>query len=142
VLRAIDALVPQAASRGLVLRTEIESCTALAEPRRLEQVVTNLVVNAIKYTDSGEIVVSCRRRDNHVEVAVRDTGIGISREDQRRLFVPFARLNRADAGPEGTGLGLAISKRLVEAMRGRLQVSSEPGAGSTFTIRLEAAGEA
>lgn len=142
VLRAIDALVPQAASRGLVLRTEIESCTALAEPRRLEQVVTNLVVNAIKYTNSGEIVVSCRQRDNHVEVAVRDTGIGISREDQRRLFVPFARLNRADAGPDGTGLGLAISKRLVEAMRGRLQVSSDPGAGSTFTIRLEAAGEA
>lgn len=139
VLRVADALRPQAVGRGLKIHTDIEPCVALAEPRRLEQVVTNLVSNAVKYTDTGSVTVRCRRHEGRVEITVADTGIGIGPEELRRLFVPFAQLRRSDSGRDGTGLGLAISRRLVEAMGGSISVESTPGEGSVFTVRLDAA---
>nr|WP_240902024.1 PAS domain S-box protein [Wenzhouxiangella sp. XN24] len=139
VLRAVDTLRPQAAGRGLYMETDIEPCVALAEPRRLEQVLLNLLSNAVKYTDTGGVRVKCRGVGEHVEIAVEDTGFGISAQEQARLFVPFSQLKRTDSGREGTGLGLAISRRLVEAMGGSISVDSEPGRGSIFTVRLDAA---
>jgi PAS domain S-box-containing protein len=138
ILRVAEVFKPQAASRGLSLTARVEPCMALAEARRLEQVVTNLVSNAVKYTDTGSVTVNCRRVQDSVEIAVEDTGPGISPEELRRLFVPFAQLKRSDSGREGTGLGLAISRRLVEAMGGTIEVDSEPGRGSIFKVRLEA----
>ena len=139
ILRAVDTLRPQAAGRGLSMETDIEPCVALAEPRRLEQVLLNLLSNAVKYTDTGGVWVKCRHVGDHVEVSVEDTGPGISAEEQARLFVPFSQLKRSDSGREGTGLGLAISRRLVEAMGGSISVDSEAGRGSIFTVRLDAA---
>lgn len=139
MLRVADAMRPQAIGRGLVIRTEIENCAALAEPRRLEQVVSNLVSNAVKYTDRGEVVMRCRRVDDRVEIAVEDTGRGMSGEELVRLFAPFAQLGRGQPGRPGAGLGLAISRRLVEAMGGSISVDSEPGRGSVFIVRLDAA---
>lgn len=139
VLRVADTMRPHAIGRGLVIRTEIESCTVLAEPRRLEQVLGNLLSNAVKYTDHGEVVIRCRQTDGQVEITVEDTGRGIAAEELERLFVPFAQRGSGPTGQPGAGLGLAISRRLVEAMGGSISVDSEPGRGSVFSVRLDVA---
>ncbi len=113
------------------------------DPTRLRQVLTNLVSNAVKFTEQGEVVVSARLASHGagsalVRFAVRDSGIGISPEQQEQIFQDFSQ---ADASMTrrygGTGLGLAISRRLVAMMGGDLQVTSEPGRGSEFTFTLE-----
>ena len=114
----------------------------IGDPMRLNQVLLNLCNNALKFTSSGEVVVSVgveqRRADDLIlQFSVRDSGIGISKEQQLKLFQSFSQ---ADATTTrrygGTGLGLAISKRLVEMMDGTISVESEPGKGSTFHVRL------
>lgn len=112
---------------------------AFADSRRLKQVMINLVVNAIKYNRRGGTVAIAVSpgADEHVRIAVTDTGHGLSPEAQAKLFVPFERLDAADSGIDGVGLGLALSRNLVEAMRGTLGVQSTVGTGSTFWIELE-----
>ena len=109
-----------------------------ADAEKMQQVLLNLLSNAIKFTaPGGRITLSCDADDAKVYVRVRDTGEGIPSDKLERIFEPFVQL---DAGPtrahEGTGLGLAISRDLARAMGGELLVESEPGAGSTFTLRL------
>ena len=111
-----------------------------ADPRRLKQVLLNLLANAIKYNrKGGQVQVGCRVEANTVWLGVQDTGPGLSDADLARLFQPFERLGAARSGVEGTGIGLALCRRLVEAMDGRIGVDSEPGVGSTFWVRLPAA---
>lgn len=104
---------------------------------RVEQIVSNLISNAIKYSPRAhKIDVSLLREDGEALITVRDYGIGISEEDQRRLFEPF---HRADLGREsipGAGLGLYVAKRLVAAHGGRIEVDSIPGQGARFVVRL------
>ena len=115
------------------------------DPYRFRQVPTNLVANAIKFTERGEVVVEAAlkgRNAGHVTVGfcIVDTGIGMQPEEIGRLFAPFSQ---ADASTTrkygGTGLGLTISKQLVEMMGGKIGVRSQPGQGSTFwfTVVLE-----
>ena len=110
----------------------------LADRQRLKQVLLNLLSNAIKYNrERGRVDVSFEpRADRRLAILVTDTGPGISPEYCERLFMPFERLGAETGSIEGTGLGLALSKRLVEAMDGTLQVSSEPGHGTTMSIEL------
>ncbi len=112
-----------------------------ADERKVKQVVFNLLSNAVKFTpDGGRIELLARHVDGQIEVAVRDTGIGIAPEDQERIFEEFQQVGTASPGKhEGTGLGLALTRRLVELHGGRIWVESEVGIGSTvfFTLPLE-----
>lgn len=103
---------------------------------RLRQVLANLILNAIKYTERGEVSVSVEQVDGCVELAVSDTGPGMSDEAVAALFEPFFRDDATSQHQKGTGLGLSIAKHLTEVLGGELDVSSEMGVGTTFTLRF------
>jgi signal transduction histidine kinase len=107
------------------------------DERRLTQVLLNLVGNAIKFTDQGEITIKASAENGDYTLAVRDTGPGISEADQQKLFQEFQQAdNSITKAKGGTGLGLAISKRIIEMHGGRIWVDSAPGQGSTFSLTL------
>ena len=146
---ALDLLAPRVAEKGLDLLYEVADGVpgqVRGDPTRLRQILVNLVGNAVKFTASGEVMLSVASRAGEggrleLTFAVRDTGIGISEEGQRRLFQSFSQVDASTTRKfGGTGLGLAISKRLAELMGGRMWVESEAGRGSTFhfTITVEA----
>src|SRR5207245_9815498 len=106
------------------------------DERKIRQVVLNLLSNAVKFTpDGGRVELIGSRANGEISVAVRDTGAGIAREEQDRIFVEFEQASSA-RGKEGTGLGLALARRFVELHGGRIWVESELGKGSTFTFTL------
>lgn len=112
----------------------------LADEVRLRQVLGNLVSNALKFTDSGEVRISAQQQNNRVEITVRDTGIGIPEEKLKTIFNAFEQLDTGDVKKyRGLGLGLAIAKQLVELQGGRIHAESSPGKGSRFTFTLPAA---
>jgi len=104
----------------------------------LRRATLNLVENAVKYTPAGgKVELSLTSGEGHALLVVQDTGIGITRPDQARVFEPFVRLDAARARETGgTGLGLAIARAIVLAHGGTLTLESQPGAGSRFTVRL------
>ncbi|MCK6506932.1 ATP-binding protein [Myxococcota bacterium] len=128
--------------KGIHLRTDLPAQPLLGhfDKNRLEQVVVNLVGNAIKFSPAGTTVtLRATRTADRLRIQVQDEGPGIPTSDLPRLFVPFARAsNRPTGGEPSTGLGLAISKRIVEVHQGSLEVESQVGQGSTFTIDLPA----
>jgi len=139
VCRIVESVTPLARERGLALSFEVAPGAERMETdrTRLEQVLFNLVGNAIKYTDAGSIRISVSRTDDAVVFAVADTGRGIAAEDLAQVFDDFYQVDNPAAEPtEGAGLGLTVSKRLVELMGGTLSASSTAGVGSEFTVRL------
>jgi len=113
-------------------------CDAL----RIEQVLHNLLSNAIKYSPAGGAVeLSLAAARHEAVVSVRDRGLGISAEEQERIFEPFRRTRSAQTAARGAGLGLAVARRIVEAHAGRIDVESVPGKGSTFRVRLPLLGD-
>jgi len=144
---ALDLMAVRAAEKGLELAFEPQAGddgelpqTLLGDVTRLRQVLLNLISNAVKFTDSGEVVVSARLQAGELHFAVRDTGIGMTAEGLSRLFQSFSQADSSTTRKYGgTGLGLAISKRLVELMGGRMWVESAgPGLGSCFRFTLPA----
>ncbi len=137
--KAAGLIRPLAEKKGLALGLETgpEVGRMTGDPRRVEQVVINLLNNAVKFTARGSVTLGAGVEDGRVKVWVADTGMGIKEEDLGKLFKPFQQI---DAGltrqHEGTGLGLAICKRLAELMGGDIQVESEWGRGSRFTLVL------
>ncbi len=121
----------------LVVRIEPSVDQMFVDAMRLRQCLTNLVGNACKFTENGRITVEVRREQGWVLLAVSDTGIGMSEEQQARLFRAFSQATRTTARDYGgSGLGLALTRQLVDAMGGTIAVDSRVGTGSTFTIRL------
>ena len=112
--------------------------TVVADERKVRQVLLNLLSNAVKFTpDGGTIDVRARRAGGEVQVAVRDTGIGIAPEDQAKVFDEFQQVGRpSDRSREGTGLGLTLAKRFIELHGGRIWIESEVGTGTTFTFAI------
>ena len=137
--RAADAVRPRAESKGIRLAIEVPvDLRALGDEPALEQVLLNLLDNAVKYMPGGgEVKIAGRARDGRCEIEVRDNGIGIEAKHLSRLFERFYRVDKGRSREMGgTGLGLAIVKHLVAAMHGEVEVTSTPGAGSTFTVVL------
>ncbi len=140
----ISLLHERAESRGIALRLEIAPelpARCLGDALRLQQVLVNLLSNAVKFTESGEVVLSAslttRAGERRLLFAVRDTGIGMTPEQQTRLFQAFSQADTSTTRRYGgTGLGLVISKRLVELMAGEITLDSVAGVGSTFRVSL------
>ncbi|MFO6448411.1 hybrid sensor histidine kinase/response regulator [Erythrobacter sp. NE805] len=135
----VAMLAVQAEAKGLAL--VLETPPGLPEwvqgdPRRLRQVLINLLGNAIKFTDAGQVTLKVEYRNQLATFAVIDTGIGIAPEDAGRIFAPFERIAGPAAERPGAGLGLAITQALVHIMGGEIRVESALGAGSRFTVRL------
>ncbi|WP_175691276.1 ATP-binding protein [Burkholderia anthina] len=145
VERELNAFAPMARSKGLQLFCEIHACSTQrmrGDPTRLAQVLGNLLNNAIKFTDTGRVTVRVAVvTDGHhapqLSIDIEDTGIGIAVEHRRTLFTAFAQVDASITRRYGgTGLGLALCDRLVNAMNGHIALTSEPGVGSCFTVRL------
>jgi signal transduction histidine kinase len=139
VKQATDGLDNVARQKGLTLKVELpeSSPKVYASNRRLQQVVTNLVSNAINYTREGSVLVKATDSENEVRVEIIDTGVGIKPEELPRLFDDFFR--GSNVGAKGTGLGLSISKRIIEAHGGKIWAESpatETGQGSKFSFTL------
>ncbi|WP_161541555.1 sensor histidine kinase [Rhodothermus marinus] len=137
-------LEPLARKKGLDFRMELppEPLRVFGDPSAVERVLTNLVGNAIKFTPEGEVVISVTADEKRVRIAVRDTGVGISEEFLPHIFDEFRQESSGeDREFEGSGLGLAIAARLVKLMEGEIEVVSEKGKGSTFTVVLPRAPE-
>jgi signal transduction histidine kinase len=121
---------------GSELRLEAsEPVVGYVDQIRIEQVMTNLISNAIKYGAGKPIAIELTGNGEEAKLTVRDQGIGIAPEAQERIFNRFERATQARAG-ESLGLGLFITREIVYAHGGEIQVSSEPGKGSTFTVRI------
>jgi two-component system phosphate regulon sensor histidine kinase PhoR len=140
VRRCVESIAPIANSKAMELKSEIAPTLppVAGDPQRLSQVFNNLVSNAVKYTPpEGKVRVWAEQRDGTIRIAVQDNGLGISPEDQARIFDRFYRVRRAETeNIEGTGLGLAIVKKLVEAHKGDIGLESHLGEGSTFYVTL------
>ena len=139
VQESLEVVRAQAESKEIELETEIDISLAPVHGDRkiLKQLLLNLLTNAIKYSSPGGLVtVSLHTGGDEVLMEVRDTGRGISPEDQKRLFQRFYRAADSEDDVKGTGLGLAIAKRIAESHGGSISVESALGEGSTFTVRL------
>jgi len=123
---------------GLTLTTTVDEVGVLSiDPARWESIVINLTANAVKYTPSGWVEVELDSDAEHVRFEVRDSGIGIRQDDQSRIFDRFQRIETdSSVSVEGTGLGLAVVAEAVRSLGGTIDVTSAPGEGSTFTVRL------
>ncbi|MGL4406294.1 MAG: ATP-binding protein, partial [Notoacmeibacter sp.] len=141
----IDAVVelsaPKAHEKGLGIGVFVSPDVPekiLADPLRLQQILTNLVHNAVKFTNEGSVGVFCSVKGNQAQIRVSDTGPGIAPADQMRIFKEFERVGDTGAA-SGSGLGLAIALKLAEAMGGRLVHENRVGGGSDFVLSLPAA---
>ena len=139
VAKAVQTVRPLAEKKGVSLSMDIagEVTTLTGDVRRVEQILLNLLGNAVKFTERGEISVNCLREGGCYRTWIRDTGIGIAAEELPRLFQPFRQVDSGLSRKyEGTGLGLSICKRLVEFMGGTIEVESRLGVGSLFSFAL------
>ena len=139
IAQALALVEPLAAEKHLTIRSEASTAgVVLADAGKLKQMLLNLISNAIKFTaEGGTVKISARRLQGAVEIAVADTGIGISDADQAKIFMEF---HQVDPGPgrrqQGTGLGLALTRRFALLHGGDVRVTSKVGEGSVFTLRL------
>ena len=133
----LDGYVKETQGRNITISADIEDgLTMKAAPREIELIVRHLVDNAIKYNrDNGSVRVTMKKAGPHIALNVADTGIGMTAEEQARLFGEFVRIkNSKTQDIRGTGLGLAIIKKLIELYQGTVSVESEPDIGTTFSL--------
>jgi PAS domain S-box-containing protein len=143
--KVVRIVQPLADKKGIGVVVDIAPGveTVRGDMRRVEQILLNIMGNAVKFTSEGRIMIVCSVGDGEVVLRVSDTGIGIKREDMERIFKPFQQLDSGLTRKyEGTGLGLSICKKLVELLGGRIWVESESGKGSVFSFSLPIEGTA
>ncbi len=136
----VQLLRPLAVEKGVEIRCELPPTPCLGDPQRISQVATNLLSNAIQFNrEKGMVNVAAHREDGSAVLTVADTGQGIPSEDLPHIFERFYRVDKSRSRIQGrTGLGLAITKAIVDGLGGAIEVASEPGAGSKFTVKLQA----
>jgi signal transduction histidine kinase/DNA-binding response OmpR family regulator len=139
VAETLTGLAPLLDEKKLHVETHLPALTALADRIRFRQIMENLLSNAIKFTPDGGRIAVTATGGSVVSITVTDTGVGIAATDHGRIFEEFQQVGDPDQHRAGTGLGLALTRRLVEAHGGEISVVSEPGQGSSFTVRLPAA---
>jgi protein-histidine pros-kinase len=136
--RLIDRLsaesARQARQKGLVFIATANDTIIRSDPNLLSEIIQNLVSNAIRYTDTGEITLSCRLAEDRLSIEVRDTGVGIEPEHFEEIFREFHQLRSARDNSEGFGLGLAIVRRMADLLDHEIVVTSVPGEGSCFSV--------
>jgi signal transduction histidine kinase len=135
----VEIIEPLANAKNLEIAVECDPVLdqVMTDYLRLQQIVTNLVSNAIRYTQAGTITIKTELlSDKHWSICITDTGIGIASEDCDRIFMPFFRADSSLGSlmPDSTGLGLAIVARLVNLLQGKIELVSEVGVGSSFTV--------
>jgi signal transduction histidine kinase len=133
----VGSLQPLAKRARIVLRTSLqpELPTVVADPRRLKQILLNLLTNAIKFTkEGGQVIVSGGMIDGQLRLRVRDTGVGMTKDEIAFAMQPFHQLDTAPRRQMGTGLGLPVTKALVDANRARLVLTSQPGVGTAADV--------
>lgn len=136
----IQEMMPMANEKKieLIYQPARENLELFGDKHRLKQVFTNLLTNAIKYTEQGKVEILIEEEQKHGKIIIRDTGIGIPQEDLTRIFERFYRVDKdRSRAVGGTGLGLAIVKHIVEAHNSKIEVKSKPGVGSEFSFRLK-----
>jgi signal transduction histidine kinase/membrane-bound lytic murein transglycosylase MltF len=139
VSQVMEYLRPLAEQKGLSLSSQIapEVDSLVSDERRIRQVLINLANNAIKFTEKGAVKIVCLKRDSRIVVEITDSGIGIKNEDMDKLFRPFQQIDTGTSRRyEGTGLGLSICRRILDVLGGTIQVKSQFGKGTTFTLTL------
>jgi len=140
LMEIVDQMENKADKRGLTIRLDKEYKNPIfvyADSERVYRVITNLVSNAIKYTDEGEVVLGLAQKEDKVYISIQDTGVGIAPEHLKRIFERFFRIDKSRSkGLGGTGLGLAIVKHILEAHDASVKVESEVGKGSVFSFEL------
>src|ERR1700682_5330435 len=138
VAELIDRYQPRAASAGLSLRTDPAepNIEVMGDRGKTDQALQNIVDNALKFTPSGEVVITVTSGHAFVEIAVKDTGPGVPPRDLPRIFERFYKVDRARGGQPGSGLGLSIARHLVELQGGTITAESIPGAGTLVRVRL------
>ena len=129
----------QAKNKGLKLSIHPCSATVYSDPVLLERMLRNLIANAIKYTDSGRVIIGCRRRQNHISIQVLDSGSGIAPHEQKIIFDLYQRSESVLEKPGGTGIGLSVVKHLSELLGHPLALDSVVGKGSRFSITVPCA---
>ena len=137
--KTVKLILPLAEKKGLTVSVDIpeNTGTITADQRRLEQIILNLLNNAVKFTEKGDIFISCRADESQYHISIADTGIGIQAEEIPNLFQPFHQIDTGTARKtEGTGLGLSICRKILDIMGGSIHVQSKLGKGSTFSIRF------
>ena len=136
---ALTLVRGRAGRRGIALAHTMDERLGeiRGDERKIKQVLLNLLSNAVKFTpEGGRIEVAAVSKDGLAEVSVSDTGVGIAPEDQERVFEEFRQVGTAEKKAEGTGLGLTLCRKFVELHGGRIRVTSQVGAGSTFTFTI------
>jgi signal transduction histidine kinase len=137
---AMTLIRERAQRHGIALSMHLDEALGdfQGDERKFKQIMLNLLSNAVKFTpDGGQVAVAGKKDTTHVEISVRDTGIGIAPEDQAAVFEEFKQVGRDNLRKaEGTGLGLALTRRFVELHGGAIRLESAPGKGSTFTVSL------
>lgn len=135
----VEIIEPLIRNKGLELKVDCDRSPQQiqTDPLRLQQILTNLLSNAVRYTESGYVEVAIETlEEHHWSITVRDSGVGMTQDDQKHVFEPYFRVGDVPLSEtdQGTGLGLAVVSQLVELMQGEILLSSQVGQGSTFTV--------
>jgi PAS domain S-box-containing protein len=139
ISKIVSSIQPLAEKKHIILQAQVADNVNEVESdeRRVEQILINLLNNAVKFTEAGFVKIKSEISDHHVKIVIIDTGIGLKKEDMNKLFKPFSQIDTGlTRSHEGTGLGLSITQRLVEKLGGTISVESTYGEGSIFSFTL------